>query len=68
MFNPNGTISPEAFKSIAASPRFNMQATQFEIGDIQQTRNAGALPLTSAPNVIGWNKLIPGPGLADNNI
>jgi len=63
MFSPDGTISPDTFKTIAASPKFNMQVAQFEIDKIQEMRDAGALPLTDTPNLIGWNKFIPGPGL-----
>ncbi len=63
MFNPDGTISPDTFKTIVASPKFNMQVAQFEIDKIQEMRDAGALPLTDTPNLIGWNKFIPGLGL-----
>jgi hypothetical protein len=63
LFNPDGTISPDTFKAIAATPKFNMQVAQFEIGDIQHMRDNGVLPLTSTPNIIGWNKFVTGKGL-----
>src|SRR5579872_815044 len=61
----SGTVSADDFMNkIVPTPRFNMQAARFEIDQIAQMRDiSGLLPLTLAPNIVVWQKFLPGPGV-----